>query len=122
MEKRRYPRYRAGKRALLVINTTMDRPFHILDIGHGGVAFKYLGEKKEANLITNISLVDDQHVYLENIPVVAVNDIRLSPDSPEGQAGISAPRRRVSLCFTSLNREQEDRLEEFIREHTVGTA
>ena len=122
MEKRRYPRYRAGERALLVINTTMDRPYHILDISHGGLAFKYLGDKKQAGLITSISLVDDQHIYLENIPVTAVNDISLPLHSPDSQTGITAPRRRIGLRFTELSPEQEAKLDEFIREHTLGSA
>ncbi len=121
-EKRRHPRYIAGKRALIRVDSAPDTPFHLVDISHGGLAFRYLGGKKEGEKITRISLEDDEHIYLEKIQVSPITDIDISSQSTTGRGGMIVSRRRVSLQFTNVTPEQEAGLEAFIREHTVGIA
>ena len=121
-EKRRHPRYIAGNRALIRVDSVSDVPFHLVDISQGGLAFRYLGEKKEKEKITSISLGDDEHIFLEKIQVSPIADINISPQSINDRGGMAVPRRRVSLQFTNLTPEQESGLETFIRDHTVGIA
>jgi len=105
------PRYKAMHRALVLVTQGPEAlPYHIIDISEGGLAFRYLGQKLKRSEISKISLYHDFDLVVEDIPVKPVSDYRLRDNL--------VPVRRGSLCFDSLEPEQQSQLERFIEKFT----
>jgi len=108
---RNHPRFKAMHRALVLVSQGPEAlPYHIVDISKGGLAFRYLGQKLKRSEIAKVSLYHDFDLIVENIPVKTVSDYRLRDNL--------VPVRRGSLCFDSLNSEQQSQLEKFIEKYS----
>lgn len=108
---RDHQRFKAIGRALVLINTGPEAlPFHIMDISEGGLSFRYLGPKLQRDKINNISLYHDQKLIVDDIPIKAISDYRLSENL------ISV--RRGSVQFGSMEKGKHSQLEKFIQNYT----
>ena len=105
---REHERFQAKQRALVLLTQIPESfPFHIIDISEGGLSFSYLGAKIDIKGKFPVSLYYDQEMIVEDLPVKAVSDIQLS--------NVLVPVRRGSLCFESLDDNQQHSLSVFIK-------
>ena len=109
---RRYPRFTAKHRALVLLeNESGGLPYHIVQIGKGGLSFRYLGQKLYPGEIFRISLYYEDQLMVESIPAKLVSDYRLQDNL--------VPIRCSCVCFEELDDELEKKLDDFIRNCTV---
>lgn len=89
----------------------------IRDISVAGLAFEYIGAKKESpdELRALDILMLDGGFYLNNLPCRIVSDV-IAYKGPEG---LSATMRRCGIQFRELTAYQSGRLEFFIRQHIM---
>ena len=110
---RKFPRYTAMHRALVLLHTEKDQlPHHIVQIGKGGLSFRYLGQKLNPSAISEISLYHEDQLIVESIPVKPVSDYRLRDNL--------VPVRCGCVCFQELDNEQKKRVDLFIQNYTVA--
>lgn len=111
-QKREYPRYQAMDRALAMISQPpANMPYHIIDIGKGGLAFRYLGEKKQDDDIAALDLYYNDRLCVKGIPVMSVADCWTGSELTDV--------RRSCLSFTGLTTEQQEQLDLFIKQYTL---
>ncbi len=108
---RSHQRFEAMERALVLVNEGPEAlPYHIMDISEGGLSFRYLGKKLKRSEIKKVSLYHNDKLIVEDIPINAISDYRLSDNL--------VPVRRGSIIFKELTPEQLEKLEKFIQEYT----
>ena len=111
---REYPRFKANHRALVLQTQTKEAlPYHVIDIGKGGLSFRYLGRKLKPSEIDKLNLYYDQELIVDSIPVEQVFDYRLRDNI--------VPVRRFGVRFNGLTGEQQQKLNVFIQNHTEIT-
>jgi len=110
-ERRRHPRFPARERALVAISDdNFSLPYHLIDIGEGGMAFRYLNKSPLPLSNNQMDIYMEKDLHVGRLPVTVVNDQKLS--------GGSIPIRRCSVCFGKMTSAQEIQLKAFIRSHT----
>ncbi len=117
-DRRRNKRYRAHKGVLVAPNTRVRKLWQVLDIGMGGLAFRYVSNEGELKTSSEMDIVTgDTRFLLEQIPFRSVSDLEISDGS------ISTRKlRRHGVRFGDMNDTQVRQLEYLIRSHTVGEA
>jgi len=109
---RKYPRFNAQHRALVLLLDEKDMlPYHIIQIGQGGLSFRYLGEKLKPSIISKVSLYHEDQLIVDSIPVKLVSDFRLRDNL--------VPVRCGSVRFEALDYEQKLKLDDFIQNYTI---
>ncbi len=117
-ERRGNKRYRAREGVLVAPDRHMRRLWQVLDIGKGGLAFRYVSNEGELKTSSSLDIVTgDTRFLLEQIPFRSVSDGEIS-DEPVSSRTV----RRRGVQFGSLNDTQVRQLEYLIRSHTVGEA
>lgn len=110
-QRRAEQRYNAKQRALVLFPQDQDAlPYHIIDISKGGLSFRYLGKKLNYAAIDKISLYHEFDLVVDSLPVTGVSDASLQNNL--------VPVRRGSICFQTLNPDQQDKLSRYIQQHT----
>jgi hypothetical protein len=110
---RRYQRFSGKPRALVLAQDEEDNlPYHIVQIGNGGLSFRYLGEKLNYSGISKISLYHEDQLIVDSIPVKPVADFLIRDN-------YFVPVRCRCLCFKELAEEQRQTLDHFIQNFTV---
>jgi hypothetical protein len=108
---RKHKRFTAKPRALVLLHREGDPlPHHIVQIGKGGLSFRYLGQKLKPSEIAEISIYHENELIVDSIPVKPVSDFLLR--------GNLVPIRCSSVCFSGLNSEQNKNLDRFIQNYT----
>ncbi|MEJ2199986.1 MAG: hypothetical protein P8X63_03075 [Desulfuromonadaceae bacterium] len=102
-EQRKAKRFLAQDRTLVRVSSSPGILFHIIDIGSGGLAFRYLGEDELDGLPSELDIVYGDKFTLGRLPVVPVNDCAI-------EYGY-LPMRRKSLRFGDLTPWQQAELD-----------
>ena len=115
-ERRKHKRYQAQEGAFAVVRPEFTKLGQIIDISHGGLAFRYCvtGPKANEALELDIFLTGDGF-YLEKIPFETVTDRRMSKKFSHAYL----PTRRCGVRFGELTRIQIAQLEYFIQNHAT---
>jgi hypothetical protein len=117
-ERRKNKRYRVQKGVLVAPNARVRKLWQVLDIGMGGLAFRYVGNTGELKTSSELDIVTgDTRFLLEQIPFKSTSDLEMSDDSTS-----SRKLRRRGVRFGDMNDTQVRQLEYLIRSHTVGEA
>jgi hypothetical protein len=117
-ERRKNKRYRVQKGVLVAPNTRGRKLWQVLDIGMGGLAFRYVSNEGELKTSSELDIVTgDTRFLLEQIPFKSTSDLEMSDDSVS-----SRKLRRRGVRFGDMNDTQVRQLEYLIRSHTVGEA
>jgi hypothetical protein len=115
VEQRQHKRYLVKERSFAVLGPKALRLCHLIDIGRGGLSFRYFADKDEMNGETNaLDILCGENYYIEKIPARNVSDRQLSPDQPFG----SLAMRRRSVQFGEMTPAQVEQLENFILHNT----
>lgn len=109
-ERRSTPRIPAGERVLVLpeLPQTVPLMYHVMDIGPGGLSFRYLGEDRRRQDFTALSIFLDREPLLTGIPMAIVSDTLLERD----HIGM----RRCSVRFGTLSPSQRQRLCRYLQE------
>jgi len=111
---RRYQRFSGKPRALVLVGNESDElPHHIVQIGKGGLSFRYLGEKLSYSETPKISLYHEDRLIVDSIPVEPVADFPIHDN-------YLVPVRCQCVCFKELASAQIQNLDEFIQNYTVS--
>jgi len=111
-QKRIHPRYQAQDRALAMVSSSTNMPYHIIDISKGGMAFRYLGEKMPDDNISALDLYYNDMLCVKDVPVKKVADCWTGSELTD--------IRRSCLSFSGLTTEQQKQVDLFIQSYTIG--
>jgi hypothetical protein len=111
---RRYQRFSGKPRSLaLVGDENNNLPYHIVQIGKGGLSFRYLGKKLNYSAISKINLYYEEQLIVDSIPVKPIADFLIRDN-------YFVPVRCHCVCFKELASEQRQTLDNFIQNYTVA--
>ena len=117
-ERRKNKRYRVQKGVLVAPNTNVRKLWQVLDIGMGGLAFRYVSNTGELKTSSDLDIMTgDTRFLLEQIPYRSISDLEMSDDTVS-----SRNLRRRGVQFGDMSDTQVRQLEYLIRSHTVGEA
>ena len=116
-ERRKYTRFRAKDGALIELRSYRGKLGEIIDIGKGGLAFRYIdiGERPKGSFEVDIFL-KETGFRLEKVPAKTVSDFKTNKYFPYS----STKTRRQGVQFGELTRNQISKLEHFIKNYTTG--
>ncbi len=107
-ERRAHKRLSVKKRILVLVGQkTTGALYHVVDISKVGLAFRYLGEQELANNVSELSILLNDNIWLEKVPIKTTSDIHFNIDN--------ISMRRRGLQFDSLTSAQKSQLEEFMQ-------
>ena len=117
-ERRKHQRFRLKDLAIAVPNKPTSQVGRIVNISKGGLAVRYVDRDDWAGEADSIDILINSGLFLTNIPIQNVSDFEV-----ENQVSFSImTERQCCLQFGALSSEQENRLDEFIRQHGVGNS
>jgi hypothetical protein len=116
-KRRKQKRFQIQDGAFAIVRPAFTKLGQIIDIGLGGLAFRYVVTGARGNMAfeVDIFLVGDGF-YLEEVPIKPISDIKLPKKFSKG----SLPMRRCGVQFGELTQNQITQLEYFIKNHTTG--
>lgn len=116
-DRRSSDRYRVKDEAFVVSDSNLCDRFNIIDISKSGLAFKYHCQKDKMDDLEGLSIISgDEHVIMDNIAFKTVSDIVIHEDSDFLDVTI----RRRGIQFDNLTNSQAEKLDDFIKNYTVG--
>ena len=118
-ERRQQKRFRAQEGAFAALVAQESRLGQIKDISIRGLSFRYIdGHEKLENADALKIILGDQGLYLDNVPFKKISDFEI-----ENEFSFSRIKmRQIGLEFGELTPGQRDRLNRFIKHHTIGEA
>ena len=118
-ERRKYKRFTVPPNTYVQLNGQVSKLGRVLDIGKGGLAFRYISIGKELKKVFQLDLISAQvNPGLNPLPVKVVSEIEIASETPARAVTLS----RAGVQFEELMDEQVDWLERFIQKcsQTVG--
>jgi len=123
-ERRQHERFRVEDGSLAMLWPASSKIGQIVDIGMGGLAFRYTAQSKPKNsfaeLESEIELICNRHRFKSDaLPIETVSDLEI-----DGCGGDLYPReqRRRGFKFGPLTDEQKSQVQLFIQRHCMATA
>ncbi len=116
-EKRKHPRFQVPKGTFVSVGPYDAQVGQIIDMGMGGLAFRYVGRPEPFNGELSIFL-SERDFYLGRIPFKTVSDCEIAGKGPSSPIAM----RRSGVRFRKLTDYQVSQLEYFIQNHTLGEA
>lgn len=124
VERRQHERFRVEDGSLAMLWPASSKIGQIIDIGMGGLAFRYTAHSKPKNsfaeLESEIELICNRHRFNSDaLPIETVSDFKIE------DCGVDLyPRqqRRRNLKFGRLSDQQKSQVEYFIQRQCLPTA
>ncbi len=117
-EKRRFKRFQAPKNAFALIRGPDGKLGQIMDIGKGGLAFRYLANGSQPKRLSQMDIfLANNGFYLEKVSCEIVSDFEMDKQGPSD----SLTMRRCGVQFGELSHDLISRLEYFIENYASGT-
>jgi hypothetical protein len=114
-DRRKDVRFRVKEGAMIAPASETRRYWKMIDVSRGGASFRYIPFENITNSPSFDIATRNLEFLLENVPFRSISDIELS-DVPS-----SFKLRRHSVEFINLTDLQKELLEQFIKEHTLGS-
>ncbi len=116
MERRKFTRFLTQDDAFAAVRGNFSKVGKIYDIGLNGLAFRYFAEKipKKTFGYVDIFLMNDGF-HLAGVPCTIIYDVK----EPKFSFNKVSPYR-CGLKFEPLNEEQQNKLDDFLNNHTIG--
>lgn len=115
VEQRRHTRFQVPNGTFVGLGPYDTKVGQVIDLGMGGLAFRYIGSEDPSNGELDIFL-SERDFYLGRIPFRTVSDFEVTGRTASG----SMAMRRSGVQFRKLTPNQMSRLEYFIQNHTLG--
>ena len=118
-ERRQQKRFKAQEGAFAALVAQESRLGQIKDISIRGLSFRYIdGHERLENADALKIILGDEGLYLDNVPFKKISDFEI-----ENEFSFSRIKmRQIGLEFGDLTPGQRDRLNRFIKHHTIGEA
>ena len=116
-ERRRKKRFKAAEGAFAALVNHHSKLGQIQNISTAGLAFSYIEDQVQSDDAHELKIIiGNRGLYLDKIPFRKIFDFEI--DSEYSFSSIKM--RQIGLQFGELTAEQQNRLHDFIRKHTVG--
>ena len=116
-DRRIHKRFKVQDDALAVLRTNIRKVGQIVDIGRGGLAFRYMSNGERLNGLFELDiLLANNGFRLEKVSIKAISDFEI--DNEVCFSFITM--RRLCAQFEKLRHNQISQLEYFILNHTIG--
>jgi len=110
-ERRIHWRFQAKERTLVYLGSaSYGMLYHLIEISNGGLSFRYFGEDRLINGLSELSLVIENKFYATGIPIGTVSDTPL--------VNGYIPFRRRGVRFDELSPRHKSQLFDFIMNNT----
>ena len=118
-ERRQQKRFRAQEGAFAALVAQESRLGQIKDISIRGLSFRYIDSHEKLENADALKIIlGDEGLYLDNVPFKKISDFEI-----ENEFSFSRIKmRQIGLEFGELTPGQRDRLNRFIKHHTIGEA
>jgi len=117
IERRKHGRLQGKDGALVSLGAEIKRMWHLIDIGKGGLAFRYLGGMEDPQLFSELVLLTKEVSFcLEKIPFTVVADFEMN-----GRFLSSYTFRRCSVRFGKLTTDQSVQVQYFITIYAISS-
>lgn len=114
-ERRKYKRFRVQERAFVAFGSHVSELGRIIDIGRGGLSFRYIAYGGRSNGSPELEIcLADKSFSLEKVPFKTVWDFEIADQFPSSRITM----RRRGVQFGKLPQDQIPQLGYFIRNHT----
>jgi hypothetical protein len=117
VEKRQHKRFQVPKGTFVGLGPHDTKVGQIIDVGMGGLAFRYVGSEEPSNGELDVFL-NERDFYLGRVPFRTVSDFEITSRRDSSPTAM----RRSGVQFRKMKPNQISQLEYFIQNHTLGEA
>ena len=118
-ERRMQKRFRAAEGAFAALVDQESRLGQIKDISPHGLSFRYIDRhEKLANASELKIILGNRGLYLDKVPFKIISDVKIESEFSFSKVHM----RQIGLKFGELTPGQRNRLDRFIKHHTIGEA
>ena len=118
-ERRQQKRFKAAEGAFAALVDQESRLGQIKDISSHGLSFRYIDSLEKLENASELKIILGNHgLYLDKVPFKIVSDFEIESEFSFSRVHM----RQIGLEFGELTTGQRDRLDRFIKHHTVGEA
>ncbi|MBW2518588.1 MAG: PilZ domain-containing protein [Deltaproteobacteria bacterium] len=116
-ERRQQKRFKAAEGAFAALVDQESRLGQIKDISLNGLSFRYIdSHEKLANASELKIILGNRGLYLDKVPFKVVSDFEIKSEFSFSRVNM----RQIGLAFGELTPGQRNRLDRFIKHHTIG--
>ena len=118
-ERRQKKRFKAADGAFAALVDQESRLGQIKDISSHGLSFRYIDSQAKLENACELKIILGNHgLYLDKVPFKIVSDFEIESEFSFSRVHM----RQIGLEFGELTAGQRDRLDRFLKHHTVGEA
>ena len=118
-ERRLQKRFKAAEGAFAALVDQESRLGQIKDISSHGLSFRYIDSHEKLENANELKIIlGNRGLYLDKMPFKIISDFKIESEFSFSTVNM----RQIGLEFGELTAGQRDRLERFIKHHTVGEA
>ena len=118
-ERRQQKRFKVQEGAFAALVAQESRLGQIKDISIRGLSFRYIDSNEKLENADELKIIlGNEGLYLDNVPFKKISDIEI-----ESEYSFSTVKmRQIGLEFGELTTAQQNRLTQFIENHTIDEA
>ncbi|MGD9042277.1 MAG: PilZ domain-containing protein [Desulfobacterales bacterium] len=115
-ERRQQKRFKVQEGAFAALVAQESRLGQIKDISIRGLSFRYIDSNEKLENADELKIIlGNEGLYLDNVPFKKISDIEI-----ESEYSFSTVKmRQIGLEFGELTAAQQNRLNQFIENHTI---
>jgi len=118
-ERRQQKRFKAAEGAFAALVDQESRLGQIKDISSQGLSFRYIDSHEKLENASELKIiVGNRGLYLDKVPFKIISDFQIESEFSFSRVNM----RQIGLEFGELTPGQRNRLDRFIKHHTIGEA
>jgi hypothetical protein len=116
-ERRQQKRFKAAEGAFAALVDQESRLGQIKDISPHGLSFRYIDSHEKLVNASELKIIlGNRGLYLDKVPFKVVSDFEIKSEFSFSRVNM----RQIGLAFGELTPGQRNRLDRFIKHHTIG--
>jgi hypothetical protein len=116
-ERRQQKRFRAAEGAFAALVDQESRLGQIKDISSHGLSFRYIDSHEKLVNANELKIIlGNRGLYLDKVPFKIISDFEIESEFSFSRINM----RQIGLEFGELTPGQRNRLDRFIKHHTIG--
>jgi hypothetical protein len=116
-ERRQQKRFKAAEGAFAALVDQESRLGQIKDISSHGLSFRYIDSHEKLVNASELKIIlGNRGLYLDKVPFKVVSDFEIKSEFSFSRVNM----RQIGLAFGELTPGQRNRLDRFIKHHTIG--
>ena len=118
-ERRMQKRFKAAEGAFAALVDQESRLGQIKDISSDGLSFRYIDSHEKLENASELKIIlGKRGLYLDKVPFKIISDFKIESEFSFSTVNM----RQIGLKFGELTAGQRNRLDRFIKHHTIGEA